>query len=75
MIEYRLCQHMARRLATDYVGGDLFVRPAEEIAPDLTYRRTHCPQEMLEAYLSAAGRGKRRLPPSPKAVQPPPGKL
>ena len=66
LIEYRLCQDMARRLATDYVGGDLFVRPAEEIAPDLTYRRTHRPQEMLEAYLSAAGRGKRRLPPSPK---------
>lgn len=63
LIEYRLCQQMARRLAVDYVGGDLFVREPEEFAPDLTYRRTHAPAEMVEAYLAAAGRGKRRLPP------------
>ena len=27
LIEYQLCQQMARRLAADYVGGDLFVLP------------------------------------------------
>lgn len=63
LIEYQLCQQMAARLAADYVGGDLFVRPPAEIEPDLTYRRTHQPVEMYDAYLSAAGRGKRRLPP------------
>lgn len=67
LIEYQLCQEMARRMATEYVGGDLFVRPAEDVEPDLTYRRTHQSGELLEAFLSAAGRGKRRLPPSPKA--------
>lgn len=67
LVEYQLCQQMARRLATDYVGGDLFVRPAEEIAPDLTYHRSHRPEEMLDAYLAAAGRGRRRLPPPAKA--------
>ncbi len=67
LIEYQLCQEMARRMAADYVGGDLFVRSAEEIEPDLTYRRTHRPEEMLDAFMAAAGRGKRRLPPSPKA--------
>lgn len=67
LIEYQLCQQMARRLAADYMGGDLFVRPAEEVEPDLTYRRAHRPEEMLDAYLAAAGRGKRRLPPPAQA--------
>lgn len=67
LIEYQLCQEMARRMAAHFVGGDLFVRAAESIEPDLTYRRTHRPEEMLDAYLGAAGRGKRRLPPSAKA--------
>ncbi len=63
LIEYQLCQQMARRLAVDYIGGDLFVRQPTEIEPDLTYRRTHPSQDMLDAYLAAAGRSKRRLPP------------
>ncbi len=63
LIEYQLCREMARRLSSDYLGGDLFVRSPEEVEPDLTYRRVHRPIEMLDAYLSAAGRGKRRLPP------------
>ena len=69
LIEYQLCQQMARRLATDYVGGDLFVRESEEVEPDLTYRRAHKPEEMLDAYLAAAGRGKRRLPPPVQAFK------
>ena len=67
LIEYQLCQQMARRLAVDYVGGDLFIREAEEVEPDMTYRRTHKAEEMLDAFLSAAGRGKRRLPPPAQA--------
>ena len=60
---------MARRLAVDYVGGDLFVREPEEVEPDLTYRRAHKPEEMLDAYLAAAGRGKRKLPPPVQAFK------
>ncbi len=67
LIEYQLCQQMARRLATDYVGGSLFVREPTEIEPDLTYRRTHRAEEILDAFLAAAGRGKRRLPPPAQA--------
>lgn len=67
LIEYQLCQQMARRLATDYIGGDLFVREPTEVEPDLTYRRTHQPSEMLDAFLAAAGRGKRRMPPPAQA--------
>ncbi len=69
LIEYQLCQQMARRLAVDYVGGDLFVRDPEPVEPDMTYRRAHRPEEMLDAFLAAAGRGKRRLPPPATAFR------
>ncbi len=67
LIEYQLCQEAARRLAMQAVGGDLFVREPDEPEPDPTYRRTHLPQEILEAYYAAAGRGKRRQPPPVQA--------
>ena len=67
LIEYKLCQEAARRLAARNVGGDIFTREPEEFEPDMTYRRTHAPSELLDAYLAAAGRGKRRLPPPPQA--------
>ncbi|MBQ8751887.1 MAG: segregation/condensation protein A, partial [Clostridia bacterium] len=35
--------------------------------PDMTYRRRHLPLELTDAYLAAAGRGKRRLPPPVQA--------
>ena len=67
LIEYQLCQEAARRLAMQAVGGDLFVREPDEPEPDFTYRRTHRPEEVLEAYYAAAGRGRRRLPPPVQA--------
>lgn len=67
LIEYQLCQEAARRLATHNIGGDLFTRDPEEIEPDYTYRLTHDRGVLLDAYLSAAGRGKRRLPPPAQA--------
>lgn len=67
LVEYKLCREAARRLAAQYIGSELFVREPEEVAPDYTYRRIHEPQELFDAYLSAAGRGKRRLPPPAQA--------
>ncbi len=67
LVEYKLCQEAARRMAKQYIGGDLFVREPEEVEPDMTYRRVHPPEVLVEAYLAAAGRGKRRLPPPPQA--------
>lgn len=67
LVEYKLCQEAARRLAQQYVGSELFIRDAEDIEPDMTYRRVHQPDELIDAYLSAAGRGKRRLPPPAQA--------
>lgn len=66
LIEYQLCQEAARRLAVRNVGGDLFIRMPQEMERDMTYRLTHPPEVLLEAYLAAAGRGKRRLPPPPQ---------
>ena len=54
LIEYQLCQEAARRLALLHIGGDLFIREPEEIAPDLTYRRRHPPEVLADAYLAAA---------------------
>lgn len=67
LIEYQLCQEAARRLAMRNIGGDLFTRDPEEIEPDLIYRRVHPADELREAYLAAAGRGRRRLPPPAQA--------
>lgn len=70
LIEYQLCQEAARRMRCQCIGGDLYVREPTEIEPDYTYRRSHPPEELLSAYLAAAGRGKRKLPPSPKSFDP-----
>lgn len=67
LISYQLCKEAARKLAMQNVGQDLFVREMEEVEPDLTYRLKHDSSVLLTAYISAAGRGKRRLPPSEKA--------
>ena len=67
LIEYQLCQEAARRLAARNVGGDIYVRQPAEFEPDLTYRRQHPKEEIYDAYLAAAGRGRRRLPPPPQA--------
>lgn len=67
LIEYQLCQEAARRLARRHIGADLFIRAPEEVEPDYTYRRRHDRAELVDAYLAAAGRGRRRLPPPPQA--------
>lgn len=67
LIEYQLCQEAARRLSERYIGGNLFVREPEEIERDMSYTRTHPPKTLLAAYIAAAGRGKRRLPPPAQA--------
>ena len=67
LIEYQLCQEAACRLAARNVGGDIYVRQPAELEPDLTYRRQHPKEEIYDAYLAAAGRGRRRLPPPPQA--------
>ncbi len=69
LIEYQLCRQIAGQLGERHVGFDIFVRNEEELPPDYTYRRQHPPYVLCEAYLRAAGRGRRRLPPSPNAFR------
>ncbi len=67
LIEYQLCRETAQRMSEQYLGGLLFVRETADVEPDMTYRRRHLPLELTDAYLAAAGRGKRRLPPPVQA--------
>jgi segregation and condensation protein A len=60
LLEYRQCRAAAQRLRFCY---DVYVRAPMQLEPDQTYRRRHDPRELLAAYFSAAGRGRRFLPP------------
>lgn len=63
LIEYRDCQLMAQKLSEQTDGFNKFVRDAAEPEIDYTYTRLHDGSELLKAYLSAAGRKLRNLPP------------
>ena len=65
--EYRLCKEMAGKLEKKREGVWPFVRKPEPVKVDPMYRRTHDREELLNAYLLAAGKAKRRLPPPPSA--------
>ena len=67
LIEYQLCRLAAQRMGKLHVGFDIYVRTPAPYQPDKTYRLKHEPQELYAAYLAAAGRGKRRLPPPVQA--------
>ncbi len=66
LLEYQECRKIAGIL-TEHFGFDSFVREPAEVEFDNTYERKHSPQELLAAYLNAAGRGRRFLPPPAEA--------
>ncbi|NLJ30697.1 MAG: segregation/condensation protein A [Clostridiales bacterium] len=66
LLEYQECRRVAQSMAASF-NLEFFVREPEKIDFDETYRRVHRPEELLAAYLNAAGRGKRLLPPKPEA--------
>lgn len=63
LIEYRDCKLMAKKLSEQTDGFNRFVRPAQEGIINYDYERFHEGEELLNAYISAAGRGRRKLPP------------
>jgi len=63
LLEYQDCKIMAKKLSEQADGFDYYSRKPEKIPPDLTYKRSHEPFELLKAYMAAVGRGKRNLPP------------
>lgn len=63
LIEYRDCKIMAGKIAEKADGFDYFYRQAMKIESDKKYERLHESDELFRFYLSAVGRGKRKLPP------------
>ena len=62
LIEYRECRRIAKILS-EQISFDRCVRDAEKLKFDMTYTRMHELFEIAQAYISAVGRGKRKLPP------------
>ena len=64
LLEYRDCKILAGKLSEMTDGFNYSVREyAENIDPDMSYKRLHEPTELLSAYSLAAGKKLRRLPP------------
>lgn len=66
LIEYQLCRQIAGQLAP-MVSFDSFVREPSPVEFDLTYNKIHQSGDIANAFISAVGRGKKRLPPSEQA--------
>lgn len=66
LLEYQLCREVAKMLTPLY-DFDTFTKGPSKVEFDLTYNRLHDPNDIALAYVSAVGRGKRRLPPDRSA--------
>lgn len=66
LLEYQQCKKAAAALA-ELARFDSMVRGAEELPADLAYKRIHDPKEILQALVSAWGKGKSLLPPKPES--------
>lgn len=64
LLEYMVCQQIAKQLGSMQEGFNRFVRKPQEVDFDKTYELVHSSDVVYLSYLSAIGRGKRRLPPS-----------
>ncbi len=62
LLEYLVCQQMAKKLSEMQGGFNKFVRKPSEFDFDKTYELVHEKEMMYGAYLAAVGRGKRKLP-------------
>lgn len=66
LLEYQECRKMAAQLGK-IACYDIYTKAPSEIKFDMTYTRTHPPQDIVKAFLAAAGRGKSKLPPPREA--------
>lgn len=62
LLEYQECRKVAKMLS-EIVSFDTFSKEPSPVEFDLTYNRIHLSEDIATAYISAVGRGKRRLPP------------
>ncbi len=65
LLEYQQCKKAAAALS-ELARFDSVVRSAQELSADLTYKHIHEPEEIVQALVSAWGKGKRLLPPKPE---------
>ena len=63
LLEYRDCKIMAEKLRLQASGFDFLCKAPDEIEQDMTYTRLHEGDELFKAYISAVGKGQRKLPP------------
>ncbi len=63
LIEYRDCKLMAEKLSKQTDGFGRYVREQQGGWVNYDYERFHEGSELLEAYVNAAGKAMRRLPP------------
>ena len=64
LIEYQACIIMAKKLSEQSGGIDKLVRLPAEVEADVTYSRLHDALELYTAYVNAAGKKLRNLPPA-----------
>lgn len=69
LLEYQDCKLVADELRRTGLGFDFFCREPEEVEVDMTYTRIHEPVDIFKAYISAVGKGLRRLPPPAEAFR------
>ncbi len=67
LIEYQTCRRIAELLALQMDGFDKFVKGPSKVELPKTYELVHPKETMFDAYISAVGRGQRRLPPNTDA--------
>ena len=68
LLEYQECKRLAAVMA-EMVSFDSFCREPSKVDYDMTYTRKHNAIVLSEAYIRAAGRGKRKLPPPADAFK------
>lgn len=66
LLEYEECRRLAK-IFGEHLTFDSFTREPQKIQFETAYHGHHTPAEIYNAYQSAAGRGKRLLPPKPEA--------
>lgn len=67
LIEYQICRQVAQMLSTRSDGFDKFIKGPSQVELPKTYVLTHDKQLMFDSYISAVGRGQRKLPPPANA--------
>ena len=63
LLEYSICRQIAERFSAMTEGFNHFVREPQKLPPARSYKLKHDKSELVSFYLSAVGRGQRRLPP------------